>query len=250
MQGRDIRRLLSIYSYKSSMQNGNARLARSRINGGSKKVTKRVSIQPFILRLQNAAFPPHLVRDEIRLILVDLRLPTKQVALPRRDDLRPHHQLVAKVHRGEDAYADVIHDEVPPVERPGRRGVDEGREAVEERDHAGERERDHGPPSPEWGHVCQGRVGDVLRFARAHEVDVGDQDCDPHQDAEDGDEGDEVAEDLENAESLADEGNEAEGAGETERVYWDPSVVGPGEESGRVAFDGERIEGSGGDVKV
>lgn len=89
-----------------------------------------------------------------------------------------------------------------------------------------------------------------MRAAGLDEVDVGNEDRDPGEEAEDRHQVDEVAEDGARAAADAHEGQAAEAGGEGEGGHGHTLLVGLGEELGSEALHGLAVEGTGSDVQV
>jgi len=142
---------------------------------------------------------PHLLRrEELGLLLIDARLAAVEVGRLGPHSLGLHDELVAEDHDEVERDPQVGSDEVlvVPFAVSARLVVrDEVVEALEEGDQTAEEEGDVRSPDSSRRDKRQGRIRDALCFASTNEVDVGDEDRDPCQDAKDCDEVDEVLED-------------------------------------------------------
>lgn len=142
--------------------------------------------------------PLLLRRDELRLLLIDARLSAVEVRRLGPHALGLHDELVPEDHDDVERDPEVRGDEVlvVPLAVAVLRVVrHEVVEALEEGDQTAEEEGDVGSPDSARGDERHGRVWDALCFASTDEVDVGDEDGDPRQEAKDCDEIDEVLED-------------------------------------------------------
>ena len=124
------------------------------------------------------------VPEEILLLLVDEVLAGVEVHIGRWDAaaLGPEH--VAEQEDDVQGNTEVARDEGGVVK--GLTAEDEDAVVLGEGDDAAEEEGDVAAPDAEGCLVGHDAVGDVLRLAALAEVDVGDEDGDPGQQAEDG----------------------------------------------------------------
>ncbi|KFZ18975.1 hypothetical protein V501_00877 [Pseudogymnoascus sp. VKM F-4519 (FW-2642)] len=201
---------------------------------------------PSILRLLSC--------KELQLLLIDARLPAVQIRSLGTHTLALHDELVPEDHDEVQWDTQVRSDKVLVVPLAVRvlasvLGQEEV-EALEDGDQTAEDETDVRAPESAGRDEGHGAVGDVLGAARAHKVDVGDQDGDPSEETEDGDEVDEVLEDRHGGGVDAQEGQEAEERGETEGVDGDTAAIGAGEDLGGVALDSKTVESTGCDVEI
>ncbi|KFY22760.1 hypothetical protein V493_06341, partial [Pseudogymnoascus sp. VKM F-4281 (FW-2241)] len=206
------------------------------------------------LRLFLASVLRLLSRKVLQLLLINARLPAVQVGRLGTHTLALHDELVSKDHTEVQRDAQVRSDEVLVVPLAVRVLPvvlgNEVVEALEDGDQAAEAETDVRAPESAGGDKGQGAVGDVLGAAGAHKVDVRHENRDPGEETEDGDEVDKVLEDRHGGGVDAEEGEEAEARGETERVDGDTAAIGARKDLGGVALDCESVEGSRRDVEI
>ena len=128
--------------------------------------------------------------------------------------------------------------------------MDEDVEALSERNDAAEDEGEVGACGAKGGCVYEVRVRDVLGFAGANEVDVGDEQRDPGEKAKNGDQIHKIFEDGLGVTRDVHVGQAGEAGGDGEGIDGDAAAVGAGEDGGRFALARETVNGTSGDVEV
>lgn len=119
--------------------------------------------------------------------------------------------------------------------------MDEDVEALSERNDAAEDEGEVGACGAKGGCVYEVRVRDVLGFAGANEVDVGDEQRDPGEKAKNGDQIHKIFEDGLGVTRDVHVGQAGEAGGDGEGIDGDAAAVGAGEDGGRFALARETV---------
>lgn len=189
-----------------------------------------------------------LALDKLLLLLVNKVLSGVEVDIAGRNTAALLDEDVAKDEDQVQGNTEVTRDKLGIIER--LTGVNEDAKVLGESNETAEEQCTVAAVDTQRGTVGEDAAGDVLSATPLDEVDMGDEDRDPREQAEDSGEVDKVLEDIARVVADVHESQQREACADNKRRPRDTPLVGALEDGGSRAVASKTVQRTTGDVKI